>query len=165
MLTSDTSFGLAISTACPANYVDSIAPALLHLYGARGLTIQFVKNLIEHEIKRTGNLPVVLMLIIQENHAILFRGNNAAPRIITAFIHLQADNYLNDTLGTLLSDAIRDPRLQGFSTSSNISALERETNLRYIQYVAKRFLDAIVNSADSLPPYPHFTSFADLPVL
>src|SRR5580704_4464095 len=101
MLTSDTSFGLAISTACPANYVDSIAPALLHLYGARGLTIQFVKNLIEHEIKRTGNLPVVLMLIIPENHAILFRGNNAAPRIITAFIHLQADNYLNDTLGTL----------------------------------------------------------------
>jgi len=55
MLTSDTAFGLAISTACPANYVDTLSPALLHVYGAKGLTVRFVKNLVEHEINRTGS--------------------------------------------------------------------------------------------------------------
>jgi hypothetical protein len=89
----------------------------------------------------------------KDNHAILFRGNNAAPRIITAFIHAQADTYLKDNLGPLISEAIRDPRLHTFSTASNISSSEREANLRYIQIVAKRFLDAIVNSADTLPAY------------
>ena len=54
MFTSHTSFGLAISTACPANYVDVIAPALLHLYDARGMTMLFVKKLVENEIYRTG---------------------------------------------------------------------------------------------------------------
>lgn len=81
----------------------------------------------------------------------LFRGNNAAPRIITAFLHAQAQNYLTDTLGPILSDAIRDPRLQGFSTASTLPPEERENNLQYIQVVAKRFLDAIVKSADALP--------------
>jgi len=139
VLTSDTSFGLAISTACPANYVDHIAPALLHMYDARGLTMPFVKNLIENEVNKT------------ENASIIFRGNNAAPRIITAYIHSQSGSYLKDTLGSLINDVIVDPRLQEFSVSSSVPEEQREENLRYIQTVAKLFFDAIVNSPNSFP--------------
>jgi hypothetical protein len=83
----------------------------------------------------------------------LFRGNNAAPRIITAFIHDKAGSYLTDTLGSLLSDVIRDPRLQDFSIAPNIPAEERDKNLRHIQIVAQSFLDAIVESTESFPMY------------
>jgi hypothetical protein len=93
---------------------------------------------------------------LQENHSILFRGNNAAPRIITAFIHTQSGSYLSNTLGPLLSDVIRDPRLQDFSVAPNISPEEREKNLRYIQVIAKDFLDAIVKSSDTFPLYHPF---------
>jgi len=141
LLTSDTSFGLAVSVACPAYYVDTIGPALLRLYDARGMAMQFVKDLIEMEINRT------------ENFAILFRGNNAPPRIITAFVHMRAGHYLSDTLGPLLREVFRDRRLQGFSVSSEVDAEEREANLHYIQTVAKKFLDAIVGSVSSFPPY------------
>lgn len=72
---------------------------------------------------------------------------------MTAFIHAHAGSYLNDTLGALLSDVIRDPRLQDFSVASNIPPDQREQNIRYIQTVAKKFLDAIVGSTDSLPAY------------
>lgn len=88
-----------------------------------------------------------------ENFQILFRGNNAAPRIITSFVHMCAGHYLSDTFGPLLREAFRDPRLQGFSVSPEVDAEERDANLRYIQTVAKKFLDAIVGSADSFPPY------------
>jgi hypothetical protein len=151
LLTSDTTFGLAISTACPANYVDTLAPALLHVYGARGLTVKFVKNLVEHEISRTGNIMIWSVAHSPDGHSVLFRGNNAAPRIITTFLHTQADTYLADILGPVLRKAIRDPHLQEFSTGSSLPREEREANLRYIQVVAKEFLDAIVNSGDALP--------------
>jgi neurofibromin 1 len=141
LLTSDTSFGLAVSVACPANYVDVMGPALLRLYDARGMATQFVKDLIEMEINRT------------ENFAILFRGNNAAPRIITAFVHMRAGHYLSDTLGTLLREVFSDPRLQNFSVAAEIDPEEREGNLQYIKTIAKKFLDAIVGSADSFPLY------------
>jgi neurofibromin 1 len=141
VLTSDTSFGLAISTACQANYVDVVAPALLHLYDARGTMMAFVKNLAEDEINRT------------DNPAILFRGNNAPPRILTTFIHAQAGLYLSETLGPLLRDVIQDPRVQDFSVASTVPSEEREQNLRHIQTIAKSFLDAIVHSAGSFPPY------------
>ena len=141
LLTSDTNFGLAVSVACPAYYVDTIGPALLRLYDARGMAMQFVKDLIEMEVNRT------------ENFAILFRGNNAPPRIITAFVHMRAGHYLSDTLGPLVREVFRDRRLQGFSVSSELDAEEREANLHYIQTVAKKFLDAIVGSLGSFPPY------------
>ena len=60
---------------------------------------------------------------------------------------------MSDTLGTLLSDVIRDPRLQEFSVGSNVSSEQREQNIRYIQIVAKNFLDAIAGSANSFPTY------------
>lgn len=105
----------------------------------------FVKNLAEDEINRT------------DNPAILFRGNNAPPRILTTFIHSQAGSYLSDTLGSLLRDVIQDPRLQAFSVASTIPPEEREQNLRHIQTIAKSFLDAIVDSTGSFPPYVPFT--------
>ena len=92
-------------------------------------------------------------MLTKENHSILFRGNNAAPRIITAFIHAQAGSYLTDTLGTLLNDVIRDPRLQEFSVASTVAPEQRELNLRHIQTIAQNFLDAIVGSANSFPSY------------
>jgi hypothetical protein len=143
---------LAISTACPANYVDTIAPALLHLYDARGLTMSFMKRLVEDEINRTGTASMS-KTNCSENHSILFRGNNAAPRIITAFIHSQSGSYLFNTLGPLLSDVIRDPRLQEFSVAANTLPEQREANLRYIQVIAKTFLDAIMKSSDTFPLY------------
>ena len=105
------------------------------------MMMAFVKNLAEDEINKT------------DNPAILFRGNNAPPRILTTFIHSQAGSYLNDTLGTLLRDVIQDPRVQEFSVASNIPPEEREQNLRHIQTIAKGFLDAIVDSTGSFPPY------------
>ena len=60
---------------------------------------------------------------------------------------------MNDTLGTLLTDVIRDPRLQDFSVATNVPPDQREQNIRYIQTVAKKFLDAIVGSTNSLPTY------------
>jgi len=130
--------------------VDVIAPALLHLYDAKGLTMPFVKGLIESEIDRTGTNHASCCLT-PENHSILFRGNNAAPRIITAFIHSQAGSYLTDTLGSLLNEVIHDPKLYEFSVASSISPEQREENIRYIQIVAKKFLDAIMDSTNSLP--------------
>jgi len=50
-----------------------------------------------------------------------------------------------------MKEVIRDPRLQDFSTGGNLSLEEKEANLRYIQVIAKKFLDAIVNSAETLP--------------
>ena len=150
MFTSDPNFGLAISTACPANHVDAMSPALLHLYDARGLTMSFVKRLVENEINRTGTCILCPSNMI-ESYSILFRGNNAAPRIITAFIHAQSGSYLSSTLGPLLSDVIQDPRLQDFSVASNVAPEQRVTNLQYIQTIAQSFLDAIVDSADSFP--------------
>jgi hypothetical protein len=82
----------------------------------------------------------------------LFRGNNAAPRIITTFIHAQAGSYLSDTLGALLMSVIRDQRLQNFELNpSKVAPEQRTRNLRNIQAIAKNFLDAIVASADALP--------------
>lgn len=111
--------------------------------------MSFVKNLAEDEINKT------------DNPAILFRGNNAPPRILTTFIHSQAGSYLNDTLGALLRDVIQDPRVQEFSVASTIPTEEREQNLRHIQTIAKNFLDAIVDSTGSFPPYASFIYKAD----
>jgi neurofibromin 1 len=69
---------------------------------------------------------------------------------------------LNDILGTLLNDVIRDPRLQEFSVASNVSSEQREQNIRYIQTVAKNFLDAIVGSANSFPPYVLLSNVVDI---
>ena len=103
--------------------------------------MSFVKDLAEDEITRT------------DNPSILFRGNNAPPRILTAFIHSQAGSYLTETLGNLLRDVIEDPRVQDFSVASTIPPEEREQNLRHIQTIAKSFLDAIVDSTGSFPAY------------
>jgi hypothetical protein len=127
-----------------------MSPALLHLYDARGLTMSFVKRLVENEINRTGTCILCPSNMI-ESYSILFRGNNAAPRIITAFIHAQSGSYLSSTLGPLLSDVIQDPRLQDFSVASNVAPEQRVANLQYIQTIAQSFLDAIVDSADSFP--------------
>ena len=97
-----------------------------------------------------------------DNHSILFRGNNAAPRIITAFIHAQAGSYLNNILGSHLSEVIRDPRLQGFSVASTLSDDQREQNLRHIQTISKSFLDAIVESTDAFPLYGLIHMVADV---
>jgi hypothetical protein len=88
---------------------------------------------------------------MKDSYSILFRGNNAAPRIITAFIHAQSGSYLSNTLGPLLNNVIQDPRLQEFSVASNIAPERRVANIQYIQTIAQSFLDAIVDSADSFP--------------
>lgn len=69
---------------------------------------------------------------------------------------------MSDTLGSLLNDAIRDPRLQEFSVASNVLSDVREQNIRYIQIVAKNFLDAIAGSAKSFPPYVLLSNVVDL---
>ena len=103
--------------------------------------------------RSTGQVVPVGLFEIKylESHSVLFRGNNAAPRIITSFLHTQVEGYLADTLGPIMKEVIRDPRLQDFSTGGNLSLEEKEANLRYIQVIAKKFLDAIVNSAETLP--------------
>jgi hypothetical protein len=58
---------------------------------------------------------------------------------------------LNDTFGALLNEVIHDPALKDFSVASNIPPDERERNIHHIQTVAKKFLDAIVQSTDSFP--------------
>jgi hypothetical protein len=112
--------------------------------------MSFMKRLVEDEINRTGR-GSLFKSNYSENHSILFRGNNAAPRIITAFIHSQSGSYLANTLGPLLSDVIRDPHLQEFSVAANTVPEQREANLRYIQVIAKNFLDAIMKSSDTFP--------------
>ena len=114
--------------------------------------MKFIKDLIENEINRTGDTTSARLLHV-DNPSILFRGNNAAPRIITAFVHDNSGSYLMDTLGGPLNEVIRDPRLQDFSIASTIPAEERDQNLRHIETVAKMFLDAIVDSADAFPSY------------
>jgi len=96
--------------------------------------------------------PCVNVIDRLENYTMVFRGNNAAPRIITAFIHSQAGSYLSDTLGPLLRRVIRDPRLKEIDLDlSKVAPEERLRNIGNIQAIAQSFLDAIFESADNIP--------------
>ncbi|XP_071946540.1 neurofibromin-like [Antedon mediterranea] len=132
---------MALANVVPSAQMDELARVFVTLFDAKHLLYQLLWNLFSKEVDLADCMQT------------LFRGNSLCSKIMAFCFKMYGANYLH----TILEPLIMDIQTPGMPPSFEVDPTRLEpgenlqSNQRNLLYVAKKFFDTIISSADRFP--------------
>lgn len=138
---SDFMVTIALCDSCPLSNLDELASLLLPIFETKNQTIKLLKTLIEREISKS------------DSFATLFRRNSIVTKLITLYAKAHGMEYQKKVLDPVWKDLadIEPNKSYEIDPFKAVDATDIEENRKNLIWLTKKFLDAILSSADLVP--------------
>jgi len=127
-----------------------IVATLCRVYESSEVT-KTITNLFSYEEKI---LILLNQLVYRDLKALkqegtIFRTDSPATKVMTVFLKTSAASYLQDVLGEMVREVVKDPN--GYEIDPNKYKGSLSANMDQLRNTCQKFFDTIVNSYDKMP--------------
>jgi hypothetical protein len=135
----DLSLTLALCETCSQVDLDDLVSLLLRIFEARNQTLKLLKAALDREVSRT------------ESTANLFRRNSVTSKLVMAYSKMHGTDYLRQVLDPIWTEVVSANRNYEVDPSRLTQSDNLQANVANLEWLASKFLDAILQSTEIVP--------------